>query len=189
MFKTALSGAAAAIVLTSIPARATIISTPAQTPASLGESFYAGSGAGLFSGTGITTSSVLNSSSLTTFELRIDPSGTGALLGNGQASGRIIAPLAAMSSFTIDEMCPSGRVDCVGRDNRDVAGEAIDALASMPPGAGGDTVKPAITSDAYRISSGADKLIPSHAVPEPVSLAILALGLLGISAGIRKYFS
>lgn len=67
--------------------------------------------------------------------------------------------------------------------------DAIDTFSRMPPGAGGGVTKPD-NPGVIALYSGlpADKSEASSR-PEPVSLALVALGLLGISAGIRKYSS
>jgi hypothetical protein len=120
----------------------------------------------------------------------IDQHIAGLLPGDTVDTDLVVYLLAAGSAFTGLQQCPIGGALCAGGGDGEILGDAIDTLALMPPGAGGSpaNVAPARIALASGLAANNTALSGrSEQVPEPVLLALLALGLVGVGTGIRKY--
>lgn len=123
------------------------------------------------------------------YGLTTDAAHAGLLSVGAAGDAALNASRDVLSGFEMIESCSSADVICAGGGASEMK-KAIDTIALLPPAAAGSAVKSAAGSIAQQ--TGSAIAMPSkpdladHA-PEPISLALLALGLLGITAGIRKY--
>lgn len=119
--------------------------------------------------------------------------GYAALVGDGSgiSAGAAFGVLTDHNSNSLMafELGIDLKAESVSTCDETIVLDAIDTFIRMPPGAGGrvaNTDLPgvvALRSGLPPDNNGAS----SRQEPEPVSLALVALGLLGISAGIRRY--
>lgn len=201
MFKYVLSVVAAITVLASVSTRANTVAGLSDGATGAGGSIPARGGAGglpdvsmailsrwdshlLTASLALSNATALRSDAFSA--LATDAAITG-LLSTGAAGDAMLD--AALSGYRVVESCSPGAVICAGAGDAEMD-KAMDTLARMPPAAGGSAVRAAPGSTTPPAGAGAK--VPAEPVrpdrmPEPISLALLALGLLGITAGIRKY--
>jgi hypothetical protein len=200
IYKYVLSVAAATIALASMPSQATIISATSNNPYSFNWSF--GSAAGQLTGTGSLTlsgfnsllltvnvtlnnTSALSTNRLTSFGFGINPNAWLVGFSDNNDGGLVNASLASIPSLTSIEVCAFSGPNCSGGGNGGIAGGASDTFTMLLGGLWGSSVD--IDPIGFKYQTAVTSYeFTTKPVPEPGSIALLAIGLLGLSAGMRK---
>jgi hypothetical protein len=203
--------AATAIALAGVPAHAVIIGSGGVNPYNFTWDFNTGTshltGSGSLTVSGFNSSqltvgiSLTNMSSiagqggerLTSFGFGIDPNATSVGFQDANDGGIINAVLGQnFPAYRSVEVCAISGNNCAGGSNGGIFAGASDTFTLLLGGTWGNSVTIDPLALKYQTGYGSFEFSPCTAncgstnVPEPGSLALLGIGLLGLCAGMRK---
>jgi hypothetical protein len=205
--RTLISAVAAVLALISVPSHATIISATSNNPyafnwsssgggynlAGLGSLTVSGFNSNLLtlniSLTNSTVASVASNARLTSFGFGINPDATAVSFSDTPDAGLINASLANIPSLALIEVCAFGGPNCSGGGNGGImANGGSDSFSLVLKGTWGASVDINPIGFKYQTNNGSFEFTTggSNPVPEPGSIALLAIGLLGVFTALRK---
>lgn len=192
------------LAICSAPSFAVVISSGSNNPFAFTWSFA--SVAGALTGSGSMTLSGFNSSiltvnvtlnntstpasnRLTSFGFGIDPNATGASFSDVADGGMINASLSAIPSLATIEVCAFGGPNCSGGGSGGILGGGSDTFSILLAGTWGSSVSIDPIGFKYQTGLGSFEFTTgtpgTPKVPEPATLGLLGIGLLGAFA-VRK---